>query len=175
MWWGRDSDDPTRSLVLRETVARGRHVGTTKSGRERRGALSRRLRALLREEWLRVGRPEGDVRVLPESFDPANYRNRHFESVCTAAELGHRQPKDLRDTFASQLLTAGVQLAYVSTQLGHADVAVTARHYAKWVGGSVYREPMRLRDGEVPADLLARLEHDETPVSLPSVTDFAAQ
>ena len=37
--------------------------------------------------------------------------------------------KDLRDTFASQLLSAGIQLGYVSTQLGHSDVGITARHY----------------------------------------------
>jgi hypothetical protein len=50
-----------------------------------------------------------------------------------------------------------VQLGYVSRQLGHADVAVTARHYAKWVEGDGYREPMTLQPGEVPADLLARV------------------
>jgi integrase len=30
--------------------------------------------------------------------------------------------KDLRDTFASQLLTSGVPLGYISHQLGHADI-----------------------------------------------------
>jgi integrase len=34
------------------------------------------------------------------------------------AKIGHRTPKDLRDTYASQLITAGVQLGYVSHQLG---------------------------------------------------------
>jgi len=57
----------------------------------------------------------------------------------------------LRDTFASQFLTA---LAYVSRQLGHADVGVTSRHYAKWYeGDDDYREPMRLGKKEVPAKL----------------------
>ncbi|HEU4429932.1 MAG TPA: hypothetical protein VFT98_14310, partial [Myxococcota bacterium] len=62
------------------------------------------------------------------------------------------------DTFASQLLTAGVQLGYISTQLGHADVATTARHYARWAGGTSYRRPLELAAGEVPADLIARVE-----------------
>jgi hypothetical protein len=30
------------------------------------------------------------------------------------------------------------------------------RHYAKWCGGDVYRDPMPLEPGEVPADLIAR-------------------
>ncbi len=77
-----------------------------------------------------------------------------------AAEIAHRTFKDLRDTFASQLLTVGVPLGYVSLQLGHADVAVTARHYARWAGGDKWRRPPHLEDGEVPADLLARLASD---------------
>jgi Phage integrase family len=64
----------------------------------------------------------------------------------------------LRDTFASQLLTAGVQLGYVSAQLGHSNVAVTAQHYARWAGGDACLEPMHLEAGELPADVLARLK-----------------
>src|SRR5262249_12691676 len=80
--------------------------------------------------------------------------------ILSRAGIGHRALKDLRDTFASQLLTSGVNLAYVSRQLGHADIQVTTRHYARWCGGDEYREPMRLLPGEVPADLLSRLTPD---------------
>jgi integrase len=73
-----------------------------------------------------------------------------------------RTPKDLRDTFASQLLTAGVQLGYVSRQLGHSDVSITARQYARWAGGDAYRSPLEVREGEVPADLLSRLAAKST-------------
>ena len=66
-------------------------------------------------------------------------------------------------TFASQLLTAGVQLGYVSQQIGHADVSVTARHHARWVGSSSYRAAMRVEPGEVSADLLARLDSPQSP------------
>jgi hypothetical protein len=79
--------------------------------------------------------------------------------------------KELRDTFASQLLTAGIQLGYVSHQLGHADVATTSRHYAKWCGGAEYREAITPEDGELPADLLARIV-EESPQS-PHTTDVA--
>ena len=127
-------------------------------------AMSRRLRAALLAFQLEQGRPEeGPIAVV----DHANYRRRHFLRVCAAGRVGLatkpdgstrlRTPKDLRDTYASQLLTVGVQLGYVSAQLGHADVSVTARHYARWAGGDAYRRPLEVRDGEVPADLLARL------------------
>ena len=78
----------------------------------------------------------------------------------TVREATSDEVKDLRDTYASSLLTAGVQLGYVSSQLGYADVAVTARHYAKWIGGDVYREPFQLRPGDVPADFIARSAYE---------------
>ncbi len=53
------------------------------------------------------------------------------------------------------LLTAGVQLAYVAKQMGHADVSVTAKHYAHW-SGDEESEPLRRESGEVRADLIAR-------------------
>ena len=51
-------------------------------------------------------------------------------------------------------------------QLGHSDVATTARHYARWCGGDEYAEPKRLEPGEVPADLLARVQ--KSPHSPPT-------
>ena len=52
-------------------------------------------------------------------------------------------------------------LGYVSRQLGHADVGVTVRHYARYVSDE-YREPPRLAPGEIPADLLARVVCTQT-------------
>jgi integrase len=162
--FGRDAADTSRSLRIRASRSRGVHLGKTKSGREITVAMSRRLRAALIAFRLEAGRPEQGP-IAP--VDHGNYRKRHFRKVCKAAGIGPalksdgtthaRSPKDLRDTFASQLLTAGVQLGYVSRQLGHSDVSVTARHYARWAGGDSYRNPLTVRDDEVQADLLARL------------------
>ena len=69
--------------------------------------------------------------------------------------------KDLRDTYASRLLTAGVPIQYLSRQLGHAGIAVTQAHYARWLGDD-YRDPLRRRPGEFPADFLARLRAEES-------------
>ncbi len=140
--------------------------------------MSRRLRSALLAFQLEEGRPV-DGPVAP--VDHANYGNRHFRKLCTTAGIApavkadgtsrSRTPKDLRDTFASQLLTAGVQLGYMSRQLGHSDVSVTARHYARWAGGDAYRSPLEVREDEVPADLLARLT--ESPHKIPHTAVLA--
>jgi hypothetical protein len=83
------------------------------------------------------------------------------EKPKTCGSSPWEQPCTFTVTFTSQLLTCGVPLPYVSAQLGHADVAVTARHYVRWAVGDFYREPIRLEPGEVPADLFAR--HARSP------------
>ena len=37
-----------------------------------------------------------------------------------------------------------------------------ARHYAKWIGGDVYRAPLQLRAGDVPADFIARFAYESS-------------
>ena len=43
---------------------------------------------------------------------------------------------DLRHSWASHMLSAGADLAYVSAQLGHANPSITLRIYSHWVPGT---------------------------------------
>jgi hypothetical protein len=49
------------------------------------------------------------LRVL-DGLAPESFRDRERRRIVERAEIGHRAMKDLRDPFASQLLTAGVPL-----------------------------------------------------------------
>ncbi len=161
-----DPRDTEPYIAVREAVARGKHRGTPKSGRSREVQLSARLRRALLNWRSRCG-TLGDAPVIP--LDPANYA-KHFARLARDAKLptpGGRAytPKDLRDTYVSQLLSAGIPLPYVSSPIGHADVATTARNYARWIGGRRYVAPPRLGPGEVPPDLLARLSEQRSKKS----------
>lgn len=91
-------------------------------------------------------------------------RGRH--AAREAAGIGAIRREDLRDTFASQVLTCGIQIGYVSKRLGHADMGVAVRHYAKWCGEDDYRASQPLETGECLLDLLARLpESHHSPTS----------
>ncbi len=71
------------------------------------------------------------------------------------------KPKDLRDSYASHLITLGIPIGYISRQLGHAGTSVTQQPYARWVGNSAeYRQGPDL-SGKVPADLLASLSAED--------------
>ena len=56
-----------------------------------------------------------------------------------------------RDTFAVELLLAGVPLERVSVLLGHQSIRVTERHYAPWT---------RARQEQIEADLKAAWQTD---------------
>jgi integrase len=166
--WGADENDRARALLITESRPRGGESGLTKSGRPRRVALSKRLRLALSLAYRNRFEPSPEAFIL-DGVDPANFRKREWRRILKRAKLSDRHLKDLRDTYASQLLTAGVQLGYVSHQLGHSDVSVTARHYARWAGGDVYRDPLQLEASEVPADLLARLELSRSSSKTPAI------
>jgi integrase len=49
------------------------------------------------------------------------------------AKIPNGHPHRFRDTFAVELLLAGVPIEQVSVLLGHASVKITEKHYAPWV------------------------------------------
>ena len=62
------------------------------------------------------GEPDPDVF---QRFDRSNFLKRIWKPIVSEARLVGIRPKELRDSHASYLLTCGVQLGYVSRQLGH--------------------------------------------------------
>lgn len=59
-------------------------------------------------------------------------------------------------------------MQYIKGQLGHESVQTTEKHYARWIGDDEYREPMALREGEIPAHLLMPSPR-EAPPNAPGV------
>lgn len=49
------------------------------------------------------------------------------------AKIRYRNPYQTRHTYASMMLSAGEPLAWVSAQLGHSNVLITAKTYARWI------------------------------------------
>jgi integrase len=140
-----------------------RHDEGTKTAVDRRVKLSRRLR-----DGLQNAQPKRTTPYVLELRSSDNFRAREFARVCERASLGHRMLKDLRDTWACQMLTAGVSLTYVAKQLGNS--MQTCIQHAEWCEEE-YRDPMIRESGEVPADFLSRLE---TPVAIATDSNDAS-
>ncbi len=94
-------------------------------------------RLLHREVFLNPGKraPCGSIRAdsvnRPWAHDKP-LRNR-WKAACAAAGVRYRFPRQLRHTYASWMLNGGESPLWVSRQMGHADLGVTLRVYAKFI------------------------------------------
>jgi integrase len=157
--WGVDDLDDSRHLLIDRSRPHAGELETTKSGRSRRVAMSRRLQTALREFYLARGRPPLDTGVLPR-WSMSDLRRRHWDKVMSKAGVTGHSPHDSRSTAACHLLMMGVPFEYLVAFLGHAGTGeVTRNHYAVWVGTGYQRGP-ELAPGEVVPDLLAKVTHE---------------
>ena len=58
-----------------------------------------------------------------------NYIRRIFKRILAKAGLRERRIRDMRHTFASLLLWAGVSPVYAKEQLGHSSIEMTVNIY----------------------------------------------
>jgi integrase/recombinase XerD len=76
---------------------------------------------------------------------------RRLQRLFEFAKVPQGHPHQFRDTFAVELLLAGVPLDRVSILLGHSSIRITERHYAPWT---------RSRQEQIEADLRAAWSND---------------
>lgn len=70
----------------------------------------------------------------------ANGVRQMLERRCEQAGMRRLHPHLLRHGFAMELLNAGMQLSAVSKAMGHADVKITEKVYARWLTPGLVRE-----------------------------------
>ena len=96
--------------------------------------------AYLKKERLRmgIGGPVDALLVNPkDGHSPFSQRDAQcaLRRACKAAGLEVRNPHDLRHTYATTLLMAGMSPAYVQKQLGHSSISMTEDIYGHWIPG----------------------------------------
>jgi integrase len=113
----------------------------TKSGKPRRALLTNEGRAFF--ESITAGRPPHEPIFLHEGFDGRKWKEekinrtwkqseqqRPMGEACLAAGLPKMGFHQLRHSYASALVAAGMPLAYVAQLTGHADTRILEKHYA---------------------------------------------
>lgn len=68
-----------------------------------------------------------------KDWHEAKALNREFVRACRAANIRYRYVYQLRHTFATWALSSGENPLWVARMMGHKDVNVLYRHYAKWM------------------------------------------
>lgn len=59
-----------------------------------------------------------------------------WQPALKRAKVRYRYPYQTRHTYASMMLSAGEPLAWVSHQMGHSSILMTAQAYARWIPDS---------------------------------------
>lgn len=99
--------------------------------------LPRALAALKAQKAISYLHPSGRVFLNPRSGEPwagdQAIRKTLWAHALKKAGVRYRRPYQTRHTYASMMVSAGEPLAWVSNQIGHADVVTTARIYASWI------------------------------------------
>jgi integrase len=140
-----DVDLDTATVAIRQTVTVvGREVrvgGATKTGRSRVVELDARTVAVLRSVWVQQAqerlalgagyRDSGLLFCHPDGrpYHPERF-SREFSRAIERHKLDPVRLHDLRHTWATLALRAGVPLKVVSDRLGHTTTAITADVYS---------------------------------------------
>lgn len=66
-------------------------------------------------------------------FNDRNFQQRYWDPAVERAEVPRFTPHGLRHLFASHLLQKGVEISYVSKQLGHASIYTTINTYTHFL------------------------------------------
>jgi integrase len=59
--------------------------------------------------------------------------DRIWKRAVIKAGVSYRPPYNLRHSWASKALTAGIPVAYISKILGHSNIGTTLKYYARWI------------------------------------------
>ena len=182
--FGKDDGDPNRFILVQRRWYRGA-FSTPKASKSRRVDMSKEVRRVLLErrdcamlkafanghenladQLLFPGGDEGhpiSVRTLMEKY---------FQPALERAGLRRFRFHDLRHTFGSLLIHSGAPLPYVSEQMGHASIQITADIYVHLLPGRNVALIDKL-DALAPAQTAATQAQPEPQVTKPeSVSDW---
>ena len=73
-----------------------------------------------------------------------------WANLLRRAKLAHREPYQLRHSYASMMLMIGAHPAWLAKQMGHKDWGMIRRVYARWVSNENpnYRDELAKKLGD---------------------------
>jgi integrase len=145
----RDLDRRTRRCAIRRTYAHGE----VRSEGKREASLRTVLLAdLARNALDELPEPLRSTQLVFAAkngghINLSNWRRRVWYPALARAELERRPLYQMRHTFATLALAAGMPIDFVSRQLGHTDIRTTLRFYARYIPALEERHLAMLNDG----------------------------
>lgn len=82
----------------------------------------------------------GITRSVKRKFCAETFISEFWTRICHASGIRYRRVYQWRHTYASWMLTAGVNPSYLACQMGHANFQMIANVYGKWMPSSSQSE-----------------------------------
>ena len=131
----QDVDFDREQLMIRRSIHRFSGIGLPKNASsEREVDMLALVVDELQEQRTRT-QLRGELVFLNEDGGPldlTNFRERNWKRILVKASLRHRNIYQCRHTFAALQLSRGENPQYVSHQMGHTNLEMVIRHYARW-------------------------------------------
>jgi integrase len=158
----QDVDFDREQLMIRRSIHRFSGIGLPKNASsEREVDMLALVVDELQEQRTRT-QLRGELVFLNEDGGPldlTNFRERNWKRILVKASLRHRNIYQCRHTFAALQLSRGENPQYVSHQMGHTNLEMVIRHYARW-----QRKPERV--GTLAHQLSAKFPSKKPEFSL---------
>lgn len=149
--WG-NIDWRKRSAKVEAAIVLGEEKGT-KTDKVRHVDLSDRAIEALKRQKARTFMLGADALIFtnPNTGEPWSgsqvQRRLYWNPSLRALGMRQRDCYQTRHTYATLSLMAGVNPAYIAKQLGHANLGMLLKHYARWIDGADKgREADKLND-----------------------------
>ena len=130
-----DVDFDREQLRIRRSIHRFAGIGLPKTASsEREVDMLALVVDELQEQRART-QLRGDLVFLNETGGPidlTNFRDRNWKRILVKAALRHRTVYQCRHTYAALQLSRGENPQYVAHQMGHTNLEMIIRHYARW-------------------------------------------
>lgn len=129
--WGSVADNFTH-VTIRESVSRGEHRSTTKTGKTRLVHLGKAVSEMLRDRHTQL-KPKPESLVFPSPtgipLDDHNFSRRAWKAVLESVGVSYRSPYAIRHSAISHALANGASPVDLAEQTGH-DKRVLLSTYA---------------------------------------------
>jgi integrase len=131
-------DLPSKYVMVAEAMVRGVEKDNTKTNVARQVILNSRALGALKRQAEHTRMAAGHVFLDPRYAEPWReeraFRRSYWTPALKALGIRYRKPYNMRHTYATMMLMAGMTPAFCAKQLGH-SVEVFLSTYAKWLDG----------------------------------------
>lgn len=132
-------------IHITKSIVMSKHKPCTKNHENRKVYVNKRLKPILSNHTTRFKHEFIFVHSKGGPYLNASRLDEHWRNILTRAKVRYRRPYNCRHSYASIGLSAGLEPAFLASQLGH-TLEVFYRTYASWINDDRNTEQYKKMD-----------------------------